>query len=370
MPRKEITNEVFRSFSIFYIEKRKVYNLSFSNLNMDIEKRLELIKRNTEEIIGEDELKKLLKEKKKPVVYLGTAITGKPHVGYFLWILKLADFLKAGFKVKVLLADLHGALDNTPWPELEKRYDYYERIIPLMFEAIGVDIKDLEIVKGSEFQLKPEYFYDVLKMSTFTSINDCKRAASEVVKFGDNPKLSGLIYPIMQTLDEVYLEADVQYGGVDQRKILVFARENLPKIGYISRIEVMTPLIPGLIGKKMSASVEKSKIDALDDEKTVKEKLRDAECVEGNPDNGVLAFLKYVIMTIKQDKKEKFIIRRDKKYGGNLEYKNYSEIEKDFVDKKLHPLDLKNAVAEEISLLLSAIRKDEKVFELARKAYS
>lgn len=336
---------------------------------MSADEKFELIKRNTEEIVSEEELKNLLKKKAKPVVYLGTAITGRPHVGYFMWVLKMADFLRAGFKVKVLLADLHGALDNCPWTELDRRYDYYERVIPLMFRAVGVDVKDLEIVKGSEFQLKPEYFFDTLKMSSFTSVNDCKRAASEVVKFGDNPKLSGLIYPIMQSLDEVYLGADVQYGGVDQRKILMFARENLPKIGYPSRVEVMTPLIPGLIGKKMSASDEKSKVDLLDDEKTVKNKLNGAEMIAGNPDNGVMAFLKYVIMTVKKDKKEKFVIKRDKRFGGDILYPNYDEVERDFISKKIHPLDLKNAVAEEITKLLKAIQKDKKVYELAKKAY-
>ena len=80
---------------------------------MDINKRLELIKRNCKEIVTEDELKELLKNKKQPSVYIGTAITGRPHVAYFLWVLKLADFLKAGFKVKVLLSDITGALDNT-----------------------------------------------------------------------------------------------------------------------------------------------------------------------------------------------------------------------------------------------------------------
>jgi len=287
-----------------------------------------------------------------------------------MWVLKLADFLRAGFRVKVLLADLHGALDNTPWIDLEKRYDYYERIIPLMFKSIGVDINDLEIVKGSEFQLKPEYAYDVLKMSSFISINDCKRAASEVVKFGENPQLSGLIYPIMQSLDEQYLDVDIQYGGVDQRKILMFARENLPKIGYSKRVEVMTSLIPGLIGKKMSASDERSKIDLLDNVEDVKRKLNSAEMIAGDSDNGVMAFLKYVIMTIKQDKKEKFIVKRDKKFGGSLEFKNYEEIEKLYKEGKLHPLDLKNAVAEEISKLLDIIGKDKKAHELAKLAYS
>ncbi len=118
---------------------------------ISINERLELIKRNTEEIIGEEELKRLLKEKKKPVVYWGTAPTGRPHVGYFLPALKIADFLKAGFHVKILLADLHAALDNTPWPILEKRYDYYSKIIPLMIKSIGANTKELEFVKGINF---------------------------------------------------------------------------------------------------------------------------------------------------------------------------------------------------------------------------
>ncbi|MCH8945377.1 MAG: tyrosine--tRNA ligase [Nanoarchaeota archaeon] len=331
---------------------------------MDIKGRIELIKRNTQEIVTEEELKELLRKKKQPIVYLGTAITGRPHVGYFLWVLKLADFLKAGFKVKILLADLHGVLDNTPWNALEKRYDYYEKIIPLMFEAVGVKKnKNLIFIKGSEFQLAPEYMYDLLQMATHNSVRDTTKAASEVVKLGDNPKLAGLIYPIMQALDEYYLDADVQYGGIDQRKIFMFARENLPKIGYKPKIEIMTPLIPGLIGKKMSASDEKSKIDLLDDEKTIQKKLQGADCVSGDPNNGIMAFLKYVLMPIKQDNKKTFVVKRDKKYGGDMKFKNYEEIEKSFVSKKLHPLDLKNAVATEISDLLKPIQKNRKSLE-------
>lgn len=342
-----------------------------SRKELSVEEKLELIKRNTEEIIGEGELANLLKSKKDPVVYLGTAITGRPHVGYYVWVLKMSDFLRAGFRVKVLLADLHGALDNCPWDELEKRYVYYENVIPLMFKSLGIDTKNLEFVKGSSFQLEKKYIFDVLKMSSFVSVHDAHKAASEVVKLGDNPKLSGLLYPLMQSLDEVYLEADVQYGGTDQRKIMVLARENLPKLGYKERIEVMTPLVPGLIGKKMSASVEASKIDLLDSEENVKKKINGAECVEGNPDNGVMAFLKNVTMVLKADKGEKFIVNRPEKFGGKLEYSSYEEIEEDFVSKKLHPLDLKNAFAEELNKMLDIFRKNEKKLnEFARAAYS
>jgi tyrosyl-tRNA synthetase len=338
---------------------------------MNVEEKFELIKRNTEEIISEEELKELLKTKKKPVIYWGTAPTGKPHIGYVLPALKIADFLKAGFHVKILLADLHAALDNVPWNILEKKYDYYKKIIPLLIESIAGDTKELEIVRGSEMELKPEYMYDVLKMSSGVSIHDATKAASDVVKMTDNPKLSGIIYPLMQAMDEQYLEVDCQLGGTDQRKIMVLARENLPKLGYKQRVEIMNPLIPGLIGKKMSSSDERTKIDLLDDEETIKKKVNSADCVEGNPDNGVMAFLKYVIMTIKHDKKEKFIVKRDKKFGGDVSYKNYKEVEKDFVEKKLHPMDLKIAVAKEIFEILKPIQKERKILEkLGKEAYS
>ena len=94
---------------------------------MSINERFELIKRNTEEIVKEDELRDLLKKKKNPVVYWGTSVTGKPSIAYFFPLLKLSDFSKAGFKVKVLLADLHGSLDGTPWNVLEKRLGTWGR---------------------------------------------------------------------------------------------------------------------------------------------------------------------------------------------------------------------------------------------------
>jgi len=336
--------------------------------NLTNEERFKLIKRNTEEIIGEDKLREVLKKKKKPVVYWGTAPTGKPHIGYMLPALKVADLLRAGFHVKILLADLHAALDNVPWPVLEKRYDYYKESIPALIKAIGVDTKELEFVKGSELQLKPEYMFDVLQMSSYVSVHDANKAASEVVKLGDNPKLSGMIYPIMQAVDEQYLEVDAQLGGTDQRKIMVLARENLPKIGYEPRIEILNPLIPGLIGKKMSASDETSKIDLLDDFETIKKKLNKADFVEGETYNGVMAFLKHVIMIIKEDRGEKLVVERPKKYGGNKKYGNYADLEKNVKTKELHPFDIKMAVAKEISKLLESIDKD-KLGKLAEKAY-
>jgi tyrosyl-tRNA synthetase len=336
---------------------------------MTPKKRFELITRNLQEVIGEDELKEKLKSGKEFSIYWGTMPTGSISIAYFFPMLKIADLLMADCKVKILLADLHAALDSVPWEDLEKRYDYYKAAIITILETIGVPIKKLEFVKGSEIQLDKKYFLDTLKLSTFSNLNECKKAASEVVKMGENPKLSGMIYPLMQALDEEYLNVDAQLGGNDQRKIMVYARENLPKIGYSARIELLNPIIRGLVGEKMSSSVEGSKVDLMNNEEEVKKKINKADCVSGDPNNGIMALLKYFILVIKGDKKENFIVERPEKFGGDKKYSNYEEIEKDFIEEKLHPLDLKNAVAKEINNLLKSFREDKNLKKLHDLAF-
>ena len=336
---------------------------------MKPKERFDLITRNLQEIITEEELKDLLGKGKEISVYWGTMPTGSISVAYFFPMLKIADFLKAGLKVKILLADLHAALDGVPWELLDKRTEYYKRAIVLIIETIGVDINKLEFVKGSNTQLNGKYFEDVLRLSMTSTIRNCKKSASEVVKMTDNPLLGNLIYPIMQALDEEYLKVDIQYAGVDQRKIMVYARENLLKIGYKPRIELMSPMIRGLVGEKMSSSIESTKIDLLDSEDNVKKKINGAECTEGNPDNGIMSLLKYLIMILKKDRKESLTIERPVKFGGNIKYSSYEEIETYFKAKKLHPLDLKNVVAKELNLLLKNFRDDKELLNLHKKAY-
>ena len=337
---------------------------------MEVKEKLELITRNLQEVIGLEELKEKISKKKEISIYWGTMPTGSVSIAYFFPMLKIADFLKAGCKVKMLIADLHAALDSVPWDMLDKRFEYYKEAIQSILKTIGVDIKKLEFVRGSSFQLDKNYFNDVLRLSTLTSVHDSTKAASEAVKSarGENVKLSGLIYPLMQALDEEYLKVDAQFAGLDQRKIMVYARENLPKIGYSPRIELMTPMIRGLVGEQMSSSVEASKIDLLDNEETVIRKVKGAEFIEGDVNNGVIALLKYFIFILKTDKKEKLKIERPSKFGGTVLYSEYEDLEKDVLAKKLHPLDIKNALAEELNLLLRKAQTD-KLKKLYKEAY-
>lgn len=336
---------------------------------MSAEEKLSLIKSNLQEVIGESELIEKLKTDKEITVYWGTMPTGSISIAYFFPMLKIADFLRAGLRVKILNADLHAALDGVSWDILDKRTAYYQQAIITILKTVGVDISKLEFVRGKDIQLTPAYFQDLLKLSTMTTIAEAKHSAAEVVKSGDNPKLSGVIYPLMQALDEEYLHVDAQFGGMDQRKIMVYAREYLPKLGYSKRIELINPLIRGLVGVKMSSSVENSKIDLMDDGEKVKSKVNKAECAEGDPNNGIMALLKYLIFVLKSQNKEKFLIERPAKFGGNVEYANYEAVEKDFIEKKLHPMDLKSGVTRELNNVLKNFRENKKLHELHQLAY-
>ena len=336
---------------------------------MSWEEKYSLITRNLQEVIGEEELRAKLQSGNEVNVYWGTMPTGSISIAYFFPMMKVADFLKAGLKVKILLADLHAALAGVSWELLEKRYNYYEKAIVTILKTIGVSVDRLEFVKGSDVQLDKKYFHDLLRLSTITTINEAKHSAAEVVKLGDNPKMAGIIYPLMQALDEEYLKVDIQFGGMDQRKIMVYAREYMPKIGYKARIELINPLIRGLIGEKMSSSIENSKIDLLNDEETVKKKINKADCIEGDPNNGINALARYLIFVLKNDKNEKLKIERPAKFGGNVEYENYETLESDFVAKKLHPMDLKMAIAKEINILLKKFREDKEIHKLHELAY-
>ncbi|KAM9892726.1 hypothetical protein OXX69_011927, partial [Metschnikowia pulcherrima] len=197
---------------------------------MNAEEKFELITKGLQEVLNPQILKEVLEKNERPVkIYWGTAPTGKPHCGYFVPMIKLAHFLKAGCEVKVLIADLHAYLDNmkAPLEVVRHRAKYYEYVVKTILKSINVPIDKLKFVVGSDYQLKAEYTMDLFRLSNSVSQNDAKRAGADVVKQVANPLLSGLIYPLMQALDEQHLDVDVQFGGVDQRKIFVLAEENL-----------------------------------------------------------------------------------------------------------------------------------------------
>jgi tyrosyl-tRNA synthetase len=316
---------------------------------MDIEKRLELIKRNTAEIITESELSEILKKKKKPIVYCGYEPSGPMHLGHFVTITKLIDFEKAGFNVKILLADVHAFLNRKgSETEIKKEVDNWKKTI----KAIGLDA---EVILGSSFQFKPEYQMDVMRLAQASTINRGLRSMQEIARDIENATISQLLYPLMQVVDIKYLNCDVAEGGLEQRKVHMIGKDMMKILNH-PFVAVHTPLITSLKGpgEKMSKSIPGSGISVTDSYDEIKKTINGAYCPEKTvSDNPLLQIAGLIIFP----RIKTFEIKRPAKFGGNLKIESHEELEELYSDGKIHPLDLKNAVTEYLEQIIAPIRK-------------
>lgn len=319
---------------------------------MNAKEKENLIKRNTVEIITEPKLKELLKKKKKPVVYCGYEPSGPLHLGHFVTIMKLIDLSRAGFKVKILLADVHAFLNRKGDEKfIEKEVNAWKKTI----KAIGLDC---EIVLGSNFQFEKNYVLDVIKLAQESTINRGLRSMQEIARDIENATISQLWYPLMQVVDIKHLKVDMAVGGIEQRKVHMIGKD-LSKIIDYDFIALHTPLINSLKGpgQKMSSSIHGTIISVTDSKEQIKKSLDNAYCpAKKIEDNPILQICKLIIFP----KTNKFTIKRNKKFGGDISFTDYNALEKSYAKGDLHPLDLKNSVAEYLEEIIAPIRKNFK----------
>ncbi len=317
---------------------------------MNTEERKELVLRNTEEIIKEEELEEIIEEKDNPRAYIGNETSGPVHLGHWIQIRKMKDLQKAGFQPVVLFADLHTFLNKKGSEEwIQKMVDYWQAT----FEACGLDA---EYVKGRDFQEETEYFHDLLTMTQETTVNRGERAMGEVASEQDSIYTSQIVYPLMQALDIVHLDLDLAVAGIDQRKIHMLAREKLPKLGYEKPTCLHWPLLSSLAGDgdKMSSSKKNTMFPLHADPGRIRETLEDAYCPQGQvEDNPVIEIAEIFIFGADRE----LHIKRKDEYGGDLHYEDFGELEDDFESGELHPLDLKNAVADEVVKRFEPVRE-------------
>ncbi len=334
-----------------------------------MDERFTRVARNSQEVVTKAELKKLLESKENFNFYYGTAPTGPFHTGYLIPLGKILDCMEAGGKATILIADYHAYLDDrkTPWEEMKIRSEYYQKCIELI---LGNATEKIKFIKGSSFQAQSDYTEDLFKVSGLVTTIRAKRAASEVTRM-KKPKVSELMYPLMQSLDVKYLDSELVIGGTDQRHIYMLSREILPEVGHPKPICIFTPLIMSLKGhgQKMSASVPRTHIKVHETEKDLKKLIYGAYCPPKNISNPIIEISRYVVFPLSG----KIDIDRPRKFGGRVEYENFEDLKKNYKDGKLHPKDLKQGVFDSLSLLLKPVRdyfdKHQDFVNAIRKTY-
>jgi len=314
---------------------------------MDLKSRIAIIEKGVLEIVTLDELKEKI-ENQNMTAYIGYEPSGKIHLGHAITVQKMLDLQKAGFKIKILLADLHAYLnDKGSLGEIKEISKYNIKC----FRALGLD-DETEFILGSSFQTQADYTYKVYETAIYTTLARSKRSMAQITRESKDHKVAEVIYPLMQVVDMIFLGVDLAVGGMEQRKIHMLARENLPKMGFPAPVCIHIPLLHGTDGADKMSSSKKNFIAIDDSPVVITEKVKKSFCpvgqVEGNP---VLEMAEHFIFT----KYNSMIIERNPKFGGNLELKLEQLL--DLYGKgELHPLDLKNAVSKYLIKIFEPVR--------------
>ncbi|WKZ29901.1 MAG: tyrosine--tRNA ligase [Candidatus Dojkabacteria bacterium] len=340
------------------------------------------------EILNPEELTYLVESGTKLRHYIGFEISGNPHIGSGIITMSVVKALQAlDSDITIFLADWHSWINH----KLGGDRDLIKRVALHSFKhmmnaaaiAVGADHTKINYVLGSDlYEQNPQHWASLVEVSQHTTLARVKRSIDIMGrKNADIISFSSLIYPPLQVADIFTLQVNIAHAGTDQRKAHVIARKvgmqmtvqplKDVKGGQINPIAIHHQLLPGLmappewpitpervkelIGEmKMSKSKPDSAIFMNDTPDDIRRKVSKAFCPEGDITyNPVMIWAQMIVFGLGYT----LDISRPEKWGGNLHFDTYEELEKTFVAKELHPQDLKSAIAEHIVKLLEPAHK-------------
>ena len=333
---------------------------------MDVIEKIKLVTKDpTEEVVTQEELVNLFNTNPHPKHYIGLEISGFLHLGSLILSgFKVNDFIKAGAKCTVFLADWHTFINNKlggDWETIRIVSKYYA-------DAFKLFCPSAQILEGSQlYESRKDYWMDLVKFAKNMSLDRTMRSLTIMGRSEkDKIDLGQLFYPPMQAVDIHTMDLDIVHAGMDQRKIHMLVREIFPKMKWKVPVAVHHHILAGLgepeaansdsefVSSKMSKSKSASGVFIHDSDEEINSKFKKAWCPEGViKQNPVLEIVRYIVF----HEFSEVNVERPAKFGGNTTYTSYQDLEKDFSQKKLHPSDLKTTTAKYIIDIIKPIRE-------------
>ena len=211
--------------------------------------------------------------------------------------------------------------------------------------------------------------FDIARKNSLTRVMRCTQIMGR--SESDDLSAAQIFYPVMQCADIFFLNADICQLGMDQRKVNMLAREycteNKKKFKpIVLSHHMMMGLVEGQ--EKMSKSNPDSAVFMEDSEADVNLKIKKAFCPIGTAEkNPVMDYYKYIIFESDYvTKPGHLLIERSPENGGNVYFKDYATFEADYVAEKLHPKDIKTALAKALNALIQPVRDHFQHNEVAK----
>ncbi|MCL5004096.1 MAG: tyrosine--tRNA ligase [Patescibacteria group bacterium] len=347
---------------------------------MTIDERVKLIKEVGEEIVTEEELKKLLESGEELIAYDGFEPSGRIHIAQgLLRAININKMIKAGVKFKMWIADWHAMTNDKMGGDLNKLRRVGEYFIEV-WKACGMDLNNVEFLWASDIVKDSDYWKLVIQVGRTNKLGRFIRAAEFMGREDSAEKLTAaqIMYPCMQVADIFMLGAKITQLGMDQRKVNMLAREIGPQLGFWKPIVVSHHMLMGLekpsstsadkatrtIEIKMSKSKPDTAVFMTDTMGDLQRKIGKAYCPPGAAEeNPVLEYFKYIVF----EKFPSVEIKREIKHGGDSVFNSYIEFEEAYKNGVLHPQDVKNSLIYYLNELLKPVREHFENSPEARK---
>ena len=297
-----------------------------------LEEQLKIIKKGTLDIINEEELikklEKSIKENKPLKIKLGLDPSAPDiHLGHTVVLRKLKQLQDLGHEIIIIIGDFTGKIGDPTGKSRMRKFLSDEEVLQnaKTYEEQVFKILDKEktTIKFNSEWLSKLTFGDVLKLTASTTVARMLEREDFKLRFENQRPiyLNEFFYPLMQAFDSTAIEADIEFGGTDQRFNLLSGR-NLPKeIGEEPQIVIMMPLIEGLDGKNKMSKTLGNYIGIYESAKSKYQKVMEI------PDELIVKY--YTLLTDVDDEKIK-------------------EVEAKLKDESVNPRDIKMDLAREI----------------------
>jgi tyrosyl-tRNA synthetase len=363
----------------------------FKKMDSEIQQNADRIRSIGEEILGNERLENLLKNKPIVKAYDGFEPSGRMHIAQgLIRTINVNKFTQSGVKFVFWVADYFALLNLKMGGDLSKIRKAGELMIHT-WKACGMDMDNVEFIWSSDEIIKRSEQYWKLVFDIATKFNvkrilrctqimgrkDFSESDSDNQsgdKTSDQPgesnnvpyedmltsmKISQIFYPAMQCADVLFLGIDICSLGMDQRKVNMLVIEYCEMIKKkLKPIIVSHHMLSGLDGSdKMAKSNPDSAIFMDDTDAEIDSKIKKAFCEPGNVvKNPILEYFKYIVFE-KESNVGIPIYDTITKTTNINKYTKFEDLQKDFADQKIHPNDLKLCIRSYLKIYLEPVRK-------------
>lgn len=177
------------------------------------------------------------------------------HLGHTVVMRKLREFQKLGHKL-VLIVGGATAMVGDPSGKSETRpaltKEQVDENAKSYFEQISkvIDVTDVEVVNNADWLHKMS-FTDLLKLASQITVAQMMTRDDFAKRYSEGKPISvhEFFYPLMQAYDSVAIDADIEFGGTDQRFNTLLGREIQTAYGRkYPQLVMLLPLIEGTDG--------------------------------------------------------------------------------------------------------------------------